>query len=114
MSEYRYWQSEKDGKWYWHLRAGNYFIILKSSMSDYESATEERCKTIIWTLQHGPDIREHLKILASKNGEFYFNICDDAGVLGTSETYTTRQGCRRGHATVMRNRSTDRVVKRYQ
>lgn len=81
-------QSAKNDNYYWHLKAPNHKIILKSE--GYESKAGAQ-KGIASVKKHSP-FDENYERLDSKDGQFYFNLkAKNKEIIGVGETYTTKQ-----------------------
>ncbi len=107
---YKYWRTDSN-KWYWHLKAGNHKIILPSE----GYTTEASCLNGIKSMQTSTAVRAPLTIEFSKGNRWlYFVIKANNGEpLGRSQMYKSRKGARKGHASILRNRSTKKIVRVY-
>jgi uncharacterized protein YegP (UPF0339 family) len=109
MSEFRYWESVKNGQWYWHLRAGNHRIVLDNKLG-HVCADEFGCLTDIafvraWAGCPSQVQESYVDIRASSDGQFYARIRSrDIGVdvVGATETYTRHSSVLRGLRAVVK------------
>ena len=105
--KYEYWKSDANGQWYWHLKAANNKVILQSE--GYHSLAG--CGDGIYAMRKSVSVRDRLLVLISNDSRYYFTIkADNHEILGASQMYKSIEGCKKGHAAVMRNRSTKEVV----
>ena len=80
-------ESELDGKWYFHLLASNGQIVLRSQAYSSESAAKKGVKSV---QTNGKDI-SRFELLPAVNGEFYLNLeASNGQVIATTETYSTK------------------------
>lgn len=82
-----------DGKYYFHLIAGNYEKILHSEAYSSKSAAQ---KGVASVKKNGASASAYA-ILKASNGEYYFNLVAANGeIIGTSELYTTKSSAQKG------------------
>ena len=100
-------RSEKNSEYYFHLKATNGEVILRSQgYKDLSSA-----KKGIASVQTNAvlDVRYQLK--TAKNKEFYFDLHSrNKLVIGTSQMYKEESGRTKGIASVKKNAPTAKVV----
>src|SRR4051812_8471393 len=86
-----------DGKYYFHLLAGNYEKVLQSQA--YTTLANAK-KGIESVKTNGVNTKSY-KVLTASNGEFYFNLVAANGeIVGTSETYVSKSNADRAVTTV--------------
>ena len=99
MGYYEIFQSDKNGQWYFHLKAGNHEIILASQGYVSKSGAENGVNSV---MENCSDDENYDRMVA-KDGSFYFNLKAGNGqVIGTSEMYTTKQMRDKGIESVKR------------
>lgn len=82
-----------DGQFYFQLLAGNGERILQSE----GYTTLANAKKGITSVKRNGVVKSRFKVLASDNGEYYFNLTAQNGeVIGTSELYATKSNATRG------------------
>jgi uncharacterized protein YegP (UPF0339 family) len=90
----------KDGKFYFHLRAGNGQIILASQRYDAKSSAENGIESV---KKNAPDDSRYERKV-EKNGKFMFDLkAANHQVIGTSQGYTTTEARDHGIASVKEN-----------
>lgn len=98
--KYEIFKSEKNGEFYFRLRAKNGEPILKSE----GYVNKEGCLNGIDSVRENAPSDSSYNRLTAKNGEFYFNLVARNGeIIGTSETYRSKQGLEKGIASVKAN-----------
>jgi len=110
MSGFNYWQSEKDGNWYWHLKAGNNKIILANKLghicSDINGCVGDIVFVRNWTMLDEEVRERYILRLEGKSGQFYAQIRSrDVGidVVGSTETYTRPHNREKGLRSIVKN-----------
>jgi len=93
-------RSAKSGEFYFHLKAGNGEIILRS-----EGYTKKAsCVNGIESVKKNSPLADRYELKNSKDGQFFFNLrAKNRQVIGTSETYTSESGRSNGIASVKKN-----------
>ena len=87
----------KDGKYYFHLLAGNHEKVLKSQGYTSKAGANKGIESV----KTNAVDKKAFKILEARNGEYYFNIVAKNGeIIGTSETYVSKSNAQRGADTV--------------
>lgn len=100
-------QSTKNDEYYFHLKAGNGEIILDSE----GYTTKASCLNGIASVKENSQNLKNFKLLVAKNGEDYFNLVAGNGeVIGSSETYKSRQGRDNGIESVMVNAPSAEII----
>jgi uncharacterized protein YegP (UPF0339 family) len=90
----------KDGEFYFHLKAGNGQIILASEMYVAKASAENGIESVKKNASND-SLYERKD---TKNGQFMFNLhAVNHQVIGTSETYTTKEAREGGIASVKEN-----------
>lgn len=93
-------KSDKNDEFYFHLKAGNGEIILRSE----GYSAKHNCLNGIASVKNNSQEDDQYKRLTAKNGEYYFNLKAANGeVIGSSETYVSTQGRDGGIESVKRN-----------
>ena len=107
-SKFELFQSKKNDEFYFHLKAaGNSEIILGSEGYTRKAS----CLDGIASVKANSQDEDNFERLEAKNGEYYFNLLARNGqVIGTSETYKSKQGRDHGVDSVMRNAPNAEVV----
>jgi hypothetical protein len=86
-----------DGKYYFHLLAGNYEKVLQSQAYTTLASAKNGVASV---KTNGVDTKKY-KVLTASNGEFYFNLVAGNGeIIGTSETYVSKSNVDRAITTV--------------
>lgn len=86
-----------DGKYYFHLLAGNYEKVLQSQAY----TTLASAKKGVESVKTNGVKPEQYKTLQATNGQFYFNlVAGNNEIIATSETYVTKANATRGIDTV--------------
>jgi uncharacterized protein YegP (UPF0339 family) len=99
--KFEIFQSSKNDQYYFRLKAaGNWEIILDSE----GYTTKSNCQNGIESVKENAPHDERYERLEARNGEHYFNLKARNGeIIGSSETYTRRQGMENGIRSVMKN-----------
>lgn len=99
--KFEIFQSTKNQEYYFRLKAaGNWEIILDSE----GYTTKHNCLNGINSVKENSSNDERYERLIARNGEHYFNLKARNGeIIGSSETYTSRQGMENGIRSVMKN-----------
>lgn len=96
-----------DAKYYFHLRAGNGEIVLKS---EAYTAKQSAKKGVASVRTNGSDATNFV-VLEAKNGQFYFNVVAQNGeVVGTGETYSSRAACEKAVASISALLASEKVA----
>lgn len=96
-----------NNQYYFRLRAKNGEIILQSE--GYHNKVD--CKNGTDSVKRNAPNDSRYERLTAKNGEYYFNLtAENNKVIGTSETYKTKQGMETGIASVKENAPVAEVV----
>jgi len=91
---------DKGGEFRFRLKASNGENILKSE----GYVVRASCKNGIDSVKINSDKDRRYVRLTAKNGEPYFNLKASNGrIIGTSETYSSKQACENGIRSVMTN-----------
>lgn len=100
ISKFVLFQSTKNHEYYFHLKAGNGEIILDSE----GYTTKASCLNGIASVKENSQNIDRFKLLIAKNEEHYFNLVAGNGeIIGSSETYKSKQGRDNGIQSVKRN-----------
>jgi|SRR5215472_15647274 uncharacterized protein YegP (UPF0339 family) len=93
-------RSAKSGEFYFHLKAANGEIILRS-----EGYTKKAsCVNGIESVRKNSLLENRYELKNSKDGQFYFNLrAKNRQVIGTSETYTSDSARSKGIGSVKKN-----------
>jgi uncharacterized protein len=93
-------RSAKSAEFYFHLKAGNGEIILRSEGYTKKASALNGIESV---KKNSPMIERYERKTA-KNGEFFFNLlAKNRQVIGTSETYKQESGRENGIASVKKN-----------
>ena len=93
-------RSDKNGEFYFHLKARNGRIILASE--GYTS--KQSCKAGIRSVQRNAAKESNFRLKKAKNGKFYFTLDARNGeVIGTSQMYASGSGRKKGVSSVQQN-----------
>jgi len=108
ISKFELLQSKKNDEFYFHLKAaGNSEIILDSE----GYTTKANCLNGIESVKENSRYENKFDRLQAKNEEYYFNLVAGNGqIIGSSETYKSKQGRDNGIESVMRNAPNAEVV----
>ena len=99
MGKFNINQTDK-GQYYFNLKANNGEIILASQ----RYSAKANCQNGIESVRVNSQDDSKFERLPSKDGQHYFNLMASNGqVIGTSETYTTKQGMENGISSVKTN-----------
>ncbi len=100
MGYFKLFKSDKNGDYYFNLKAGNHETILQSQGYADKSGAENGINSV--KTNASDDNRFERK--EAKNGQFYFNLKAANGqVIGKSEMYTTKASMENGIASVSKN-----------
>lgn len=93
-------QSEKNSQYYFCLRAENNKIVLASE----GYTTKQNCRNGVDSVKKNAPHDLNYERRTATNGQFYFNLRSrqNSQVIGTSETYVSRQGREDGISSVKR------------
>jgi uncharacterized protein YegP (UPF0339 family) len=107
-SRFELFQSDKNNEFYFRLKAaGNSEIILDSEGYIRKAS----CLDGIASVKANSQDEGNFERLKANNGEYYFNLLARNGqVIGTSETYKSKQGRDHGVDSVMRNAPNAEIV----
>ena len=93
-------KSEKSGKYYFNLKAGNGQIILSSQGYADMSGAKNGIESVI---KNSADDSKFDRLTAS-NGKFHFNLKAANGqIVGSSQMYASEAGMENGIASVRKN-----------
>ncbi len=107
MGYFKLFKSDKNGEFYFNLKAGNHETILQSEGYKAKSSAENGIESV--KTNSKSDDRFERKV--AKNGQYYFSLNATNGQsVGRSEMYTTKAAMEKGIASVMKNAS-DAEVK---
>jgi len=82
-----------DGKYYFHLLAGNYEKVLQSQAYSSKAAAKKGIDSVKTNAVDSTNF----KVLKATNGEYYFNLVAANGeIIGTSETYESKTSAKNG------------------
>ena len=100
MGYFTLFKSDKNGDYYFNLKAPNHEIILASEGYTTKSSAEKGMESV---RVNAPE-DNHFERKIAKNDQFYFNLKAANGqVIGTSEMYTTKAGRDNGIESVKKN-----------
>jgi uncharacterized protein YegP (UPF0339 family) len=98
----------KDGQFYFHLKASNGQIVLASEMYREKSSAENGIASV---RTNAPDDSRYER-KDTKNGQYMFNLkAANHQIIGTSETYTTKEARDHGIESVKTNAPSARVLE---
>ena len=101
-------KSDKSGKFYFRLKAGNGEIILQSEAYEQKAGVQNGVNSVINHAQEDSNFERKV----AKDGQDYFVLKASNGqVIGKSEMYKSKAGMENGIASVKKNASTGSVVK---
>ena len=101
-------KSDKSGKFYFRLKAGNGEIILQSEAYEQKAGVQNGVESVINHAQADSNYERK----TAKDGQDYFVLKASNGqVIGKSEMYKSKAGMENGIASVKKNASTGSVVK---
>lgn len=94
------YQSEKNKKFHFRLKAKNGQIVLSSQ--GYKDRAG--CKNGIKSVAKNAAIESRFELSTSSNGKHYFNLKASNGeIIGTSQMYAAKDGAKKGIASVCAN-----------
>ncbi len=100
MGYFKLFKSDKNGEFYFNLKAGNHETILASEGYKARTGAENGIESV---KSNAPDDSKYDRKEA-KNGQFYFNLKASNGqIIGTSEMYTTKAARDNGIESVKNN-----------
>lgn len=100
MGYFKLFKSEKNGEYYFNLKAGNHETILASEGYKSKSGAENGIESV----QNNATDDSNYDRKEAKNGQFYFNLKASNGqIIGTSEMYTTKAARDNGIESVKKN-----------
>lgn len=100
-------QSEKNGEWYFNLKAGNHEIILQSEGYSSKSGAESGIASV---QKNGPDASRYERKESGKGNYWFVLKAANGQTIGMSEMYPNPASRDKGIASVMSNASTT-VIK---
>lgn len=101
-------KSDKSGKLYFRLKAGNGEIILQSEAYEQKAGVQNGVNSVINHAQEDSNFERKV----AKDGQDYFVLKASNGqIIGKSEMYKSKAGMENGIASVKKNASTSSVVK---
>ncbi|MCA9197266.1 MAG: YegP family protein [Planctomycetales bacterium] len=93
-------QSEKNGKYYFRLKAANGEIVLTSQAY----ADKASCEKGVASVQSNAANRQNFEESQSTDGKTFFNLKASNGqVIGTSQMYASKEGMNKGIESVINN-----------
>ena len=93
-------RSAKSGEFYFHLKAGNGEIILRSEGYTKKASAMNGIESV----KKNAPLEDRFERKTAKNGELFFNLlAKNRQVIGTSETYKAEAGRENGIASVKKN-----------
>ena len=100
MGYFKLFKSEKNGEFYFNLKAGNHETILSSEGYKARSGAENGIESVKTNGSNDANFDRK----EAKNGQFYFNLKASNGqIIGTSEMYNSKQGRDNGIESVKTN-----------
>ena len=100
MGYFKLFKSDKNGEFYFNLKAGNHETILTSEGYKAKSGAENGIESV---MKNGAS-DSNFDRKEAKNGQFYFNLKASNGqIIGTSEMYTSKAGRDNGIESVKKN-----------
>ena len=100
MGHFNLFKSDKNGEWYFNLMANNNKIITASQGYNSKQGAEKGIESV---KENASDDSKYDR-RESKNDQYYFNLKAANGeIIGTSETYTTKQSMENGIESVKAN-----------
>ena len=100
MGYFKLFKSDKNGEYFFNLKAGNHETILSSEGYKSKSGAKNGIESV---KKHAPDDSNYERKEA-KNGQFHFNLKASNGqVIGSSEMYTTKAARENGIESVKKN-----------
>lgn len=100
-------QSDKNEKFYFHLKANNGQIILSSQAYESKNGAEKGVKSV---MENAEDDGKYERKTAT-NGKFHFNLKAANGqIIGSSQMYTSEAGMENGIESV-KSHAPDSKVK---
>ncbi len=100
-------RSPKSGEFYFHLKAANGEVILRSEGYTKKASAANGVESV----KKNSPMPERYERKTAKNGEFFFNLlAKNRQVIGTSETYKQESGRENGIASVRKNGPGAKVV----
>lgn len=100
MGYFNLFKSDKNGEYYFNLKAGNHEIILQSEGYTSKSGAENGIESV--RKNAADDARFERK--EAKNGQHFFSLKSTNGQeIGRSELYTTKAAMENGIQSVMKN-----------
>ena len=95
-------QSDKNQKFYFNLKAANGQIILSSQGYESKNGAEKGIKSV----QENADDDSKYERKTASNGKFHFNLKAGNGqIVGSSQMYSSEAGMENGIASVKNNTS---------
>jgi len=86
MGYFKLFKSEKNGKYYFNLKAGNHETILKSQGYSSKFGAENGIESVMKNAASDSNFERK----KAKNGQFFFRLNAGNGqIVGSSEIYTT-------------------------
>jgi len=99
---------DKAGEHRFRLKAGNGENILASE--GYSS--KDGCENGIESVRKNSQDESKFEVKEAANGKFHFNLKAGNGqVIGTSQMYTSEDGCKNGCNSVMRNAPDAEIIE---
>jgi uncharacterized protein YegP (UPF0339 family) len=105
--KFEIYQSDKNQKYYFRLKAGNGEVILTSQGYSNKSGAQNGVESVTSNCKD-PGCFEKK---TATNGKFHFNLKAKNGqIIGSSQMYKTERGCNNGMGAVGRAAESGRVV----
>ncbi|MEM1323339.1 MAG: YegP family protein [Bacteroidota bacterium] len=105
--KFEIFQSEKDHKFYFRLKAKNGRIILSSQ----GYASKQGCQHGIHSVKRNGKDKVRYIIHTSSNGRYYYNLRARNGqIIGKSQTYSSAVACENGIQTLLEKIETANIV----
>lgn len=94
------YESEKNGEFYFRLKAKNGEVILTSQ--GYK--TKASCLNGVESVKKNAESKERFEIKEAKDGRVFFNLKATNGqIIGSSQMYKSESGMKNGIASVQKN-----------
>ncbi len=98
--KFELFQSEKNGKYYFNLKAANGQVILSSQ----GYASKSGALNGIESVQKNAADKDNFEVREAANGKFFFNLlAANKQVIGKSQMYASKSGMENGIKSVMTN-----------
>jgi len=98
--KFEIFQSPKNSKYYFRLKSRNGQVVMASEGYEQKSGAANGAKAVQRASQKKENFQENL----AKDGRHYFNLhSGNKQIVGTSQMYQTRSGCRKCVNSIMEN-----------